>query len=96
MKLHNDYICKEMQLQGISSELNKFYKPRSYILEDLHPQMYVCIKQHVYKDVVMIRNIKDNEIEILHIGNSKPEYIDYSNGIFYPLFYFMYGDLDDD
>lgn len=96
MKLHNDYICKEMQFKDIASELNKIYKPKSYTLEDLHPQMYVCIKQHVYKDIVMISNIDNTEIEILHIGNSKPEYIGYSNGIFYPLFYLMYGDLDDD
>lgn len=95
-KLHNDYICKEMQLQDISSELDKIYKPRCYTLNELHSQMFVCIKQCMYRDVVMIKSIDENEIEIMHIGNSKSEYIDYDKVLFYPLFYFMYGDLYDD
>ena len=95
-KLHNDYICKEMQLQSISSELDKIYKPRCYALNELHSQMFVCIKQCMYRDVVMIKSIDENEIEIVHIGNSKSEYIDYDKVLFYPLFYFMYGELYDD
>lgn len=96
MKLHNDYMCKQIQLQDISSELDKIYKPRCYALNELHSQMFVCIKQCMYRDVVMIKSIDENEIEIVHIGNSKSEYIDYDKVLFYPLFYFMYGDLYDD